>query len=220
MPSLNQIVEGLAEQAGKPFDIPFQTYMKMVVRNWTVTLTKRTLENKPLDRRFFITSLVVPISRVSEIECPITYGCRFRSTLQVPSPIRTNGVLFDFVGTPDFIQAYGQVQDWQRQFIAFNRITSHEINYIYRDKYLFIDGDKIEANYSYIGVQMIPANFEDLTPFQCTIDCNADDEEFPIAPDLLENVLQSIYATELKAYMASSDAQVQLDSDNKEKGKG
>lgn len=217
MLSLNQIVEGLAIQAGKPFDIPFQDYMKMVVRNWTITLTKRTLENKPLDRRFLITSLVVPISRVSEIECPISYGCRYRSTLTVPTPIRTNGVLFDFVGTPDFVQAYGQIQDWQRQFVKYNRITSHEINYIYRDKYLFIDGDKIEANQAYIGVQMIPANYEELNPFQCTINCDSDNEEFPIAPDLLENVLQSIYANELKAYMPSSDAKVEVDSNNKEK---
>lgn len=218
MPTLNQIVSGLAIEAGKPFDVPFKNYLKMIVRNWTVTLTKRTLERKPLDRRYLFSSIVMPISRVDAISCPISYGCRYRTVSQVPSLIRVNNIIFDFVGNPDFTQAYGQIQDWQRLYKKYNKYTSHEVDYIYKDGYIFLDGDKIEANQAYIGVQAVFSNYNDLKPFNCNTDCNYDDLPYPILSDLLEDVLQAIYTNELRAYIPSSSGEVHMDADNKESG--
>lgn len=216
MPTLNQIASGLAIQAGKPFDIPFQEYMKFIVKNWTLTLTKRSLEDKPLDRRFFQTSFVMQVATTSAINCPITYGCRIRTVAQVPTPLMVNNILFDFVGNADFTISYGQMQEWQLQYKKYNRYTKHDIDYIYKDGYIFLDGNKLDNDIKYIGIQGIFSDYSQVNSFKCLTTCPSDDDEFPIRPDLLENVLQSIYANELKAYFPSTDGTVQSDANTKE----
>ena len=116
MATLNEIVSILSERVGRPFDIPFQEELKVLVKLKSIRYTKDLLAKKPLDRRYFLQSFVAELVQVAEIDCPITYGCILRTKLKIPKPIRANNTIFDFVGTPDFVDFYGIGGGWKENF--------------------------------------------------------------------------------------------------------
>ncbi len=205
----NEAVSFLAERSGRTFDIPFQQELKVLFRITAVRYVKNSLEKKPLDRRFFLQSFVAPLKKVSAIECPIEWGCALRTVDKIPRPVRSNNVLFDFVGSADFVVSYGHGGDWKENYFKTNRYTGTKTRYMFRDQYLYISSE--DNGVEYIGIQGV---FEDPTlvnTFKCNeYGCVGDDEDYPIPADLFEPILRDIMQTKF-GNVPKNDGEIKVD---------
>jgi hypothetical protein len=195
MASLNQIIALLAERADREFSIPFQEEMKVLVNNWRSRLIANSLQKKPQDRKFFIQSIVVPLTNISKVTCPIVTGCVL-ITPYIPSPIRVNSIIFDFVGTPDFEIAFGQALDFQNYYLSFNKYIGSKGRYAWENNKLKIfNKTEMQA----VGIQGISGDYQAFKNLDCgsTPDCDPDDLPYPVSPELEELIISSILKEEL-----------------------
>lgn len=194
--SLNKIASILSERSGRTFDIPFQEEMKDVFIYWISTIRKQSLEKKPRDRRYMLQSLTMELEQVPQVECPIEYGCAVRTKLEVPTPLRGNGVLFDYVGNALFTQPFSYTAEEFEAFFSTNEYTGKKLRYSYRDNKLYIYNDK---KIKYIGVRGVFEDPRDLDGFKCNkTDCYSDDLDFPASADMIQQAISAILKTELR----------------------
>ncbi len=209
MPSINQIVSLLAERSGKTFDIPFQEELKVLIQVTANKFTKDSLTKRPQDRRLYLQSVVLEITHVNKIECPITYGCYLRTVEKVPLPLRSNGILFDYVGSADLEIPYANGGDWKETFFKFNRFTSRNPRIIYRDEYIFVSN--VNEDMKYIGLIYVPEDSAKLKGLKCNSseNCIDDDSDWLIPGDLVEPILTSCL-TKL-GYVPEKRSEVKVD---------
>lgn len=217
MATLNQIIGILSERVGRPFDVPFQEELKVIVKYWGIRLLKNSLNQKILDRKYFYTQIIVPIIKVNQVTCPVNYGCAWRSESKIPTPLRVNNVLFDYVGSADFSAPFAYRLNWQMSYMRESKFTSHFKSYYYADGYLWFN-DILGQQQA--GVLFIPADPNELITF-CRaggiINTCPDDEfdEYPLNPDLLQQLISSILKTELANMLQTGEEKVNMDADNK-----
>lgn len=211
MASLNQIVGILAERSGRTFDIPFQEELKVLVAITGAKFMKDSLTKKPLDRRYYLQSLVLPVERISKIQCPISYGCQLRTVDTIPTPLRTSGIIFDFVGSADMEIPFAHGGDWKETYFRHNKYTAKNSRYVYRDNHLFIKDD--EQAIEYIGIQYIPEDPLALRGLRCdnSSTCIDDDYTLLIPGDLLEPIVTSILTTKLGVMPPKDKTDVKVD---------
>ena len=194
--TLNEMVGILAERAGKTFDVPFQQELKAIAKAWSATILRQRLEKNHYDRKYFYQHLSIPVEQVSVLNCPIKYGCTFRSVNKVPKPLRSNGILFDFVGSADYTNPFTYRMEWTRQFFAHSKYTGSDSSYLYADGYLYFDN--ISALTKVIGLIGIFPNTDEVKNFICSdAPCITDDDELPYGEDIAQQVIQSILSVEL-----------------------
>lgn len=210
MASLNEVVSILAARSGRTFDVPFQEEMKVLVAVTGAKFMKDSLTKKPLDRRYYIQSVVLPLERVPKIECPIEYGCALRTTSLVPTPLRTGGVLFDYVGTPDMEIPFSHGGDWKETYFKYNKYTSQNTRYTLRDSRIYVE-DK-ERTLEYIGLQYIPENPLALRGLKCADGSCIDDDYILLIPgDLIDPIITSILTTKLGVIAPKDKTDVKVD---------
>lgn len=215
MATLNEIVSILSERVSRTFDVPFQEELKVLVKLKAIRYTKDLLTKKPLDRRYFLQSFVAKIIQIPEIECPIKYGCTLRTELKIPRPIRANNTIFDFVGTPDFVEIYGIGGEWKENFFKHNKYTSKKVRYLYKNDFIYIKDN--DNTIEYIGIQGIFEDFEKLAQFKCNeIDvCNTDNQEFPIDSSIVSIIITDLLANELRLMPINDNSEVQINGTTK-----
>jgi hypothetical protein len=209
MPSLNQSVSLLAERVGRPLDVPFQEELKVLIKSVGARFTKDALTKRPQDRKYFLQSFNAELIQVSLIDCPINYGCTLRTKLKVPKPLRSNAVLFDYVGSADFTSPFSPGGGWKETFFKHNKYTATKTRYLYKDQYIFIhDEDNV---IEYIGVEGIFEDFKALLPFKCNVKCDLDDdEEYPISADILDMVYISLLQNQLRVLPDNKNIEVKV----------
>ena len=213
MASLNEMIGILSERSKRTFDVPFQEELKVLVGIVGSKFMKDSLTKRIQDRKYFLQSVVLDVIRVDKIPCPISYGCNLRTEFQVPTPIRANGILFEYVGSADFEIPWGQGGDWKETFFKKNRYTADNIRYTFRDNYLFIS-DK-EQDIEYVGIQYIPANVLALRGLKCDANgtCYDDDTTYLIAEDLKEPIINNILTTKLGIILPKDKVEVNVDGE-------
>jgi hypothetical protein len=121
MASLNEIVSILSERAGKPFDVPFQEELKAMVTYWRARVIKNSLKNNPNNRKFMQQTIVAELEVVPLVECPVEFGCVLRTKCKIPMPIRTTGILFDYVGDATLDVAYTYTSEEFETYFSHNK---------------------------------------------------------------------------------------------------
>lgn len=198
--TLNEITQIITERAGRPFDQPFRLQVKDLVKLWRMRLMKESMERHPNDKKFFLQKFVAPLTEVDIVECPFSIDCNILRTGKLPKPIRTNS-LFDFVGTVDFSKTFTYSQPEVATYHNHAKWTGHLTRYSYVDNYIYIHNPPTNE-LEYIGIRGIFEDPAELQSFYCDSNadktCYTDDVEFPIPGDLIQPLIQSILATELK----------------------
>lgn len=199
MTSLNQIISILSERVGQPFNTALQDELKVIVNYKVANYFKQLLEKNPAQRKFFTKEIVVNLDKVDQSICPIdTIDCYFLKSIQkVPTPIRGNYALFDYVGTLDKQTAFGHSTPEYLYFIKYNKYTANLSRYYYSDQYIYILND---LNTPKIMVRGIWSDPRALQGFLCAdgSTCYTDDDNYPIPKDILQAIIRDTLSVELR----------------------
>lgn len=217
MASLNELAETLAEREGKQFDNPFLEEMKVLVHINRSKLARNTLERNRQDRVFFRQYFEVPMIPVNISELPGFPDMPvLRTECQIPSPLRANGIIFDYIGSPDKLTVF-QVFTEQHEIIPAldAEYTGHKPKALWLNNYIYAFNS---LTLPFIGGATV---FDDVRAIQnlkcnCGNDsCYNDDMEYPAPRDIQKDIIQSILAVELRQPTKDQTKQVQVDAPEK-----
>lgn len=199
MESLNQLAETLAERAGRQFDIPFQEEMKGLVGIWRSRLLRDSLERRKGDRMYFRQYLEVPLVQVNVSELP-GFPDRpvWRTETELPDPVRSNNIAFDYVGSPDKLSQIQLFTEQHEVIPALNaRYTGSRPKALWLNKFIYV----WNWRGPWLGVSSVYDNPEELAKFRCNCGediCFDHDKPYPVSGDLQQRIIQAILATELR----------------------
>ena len=195
---LKQITSLISERAGRQFDVPFQKEVEQMVHYWRAEFIRRTLNKDPSGRRFFLQAYRDTLKPASKQECG-GIDCNIsRTESTVPSPIRTTGPLFDYVGSVNGENAFGLVHTSYIQTMKYNRYTRKHPRYMYLNGYIFVINKADAQNIRIEGIFSDPTA---LASFSCTSGssaCYDENSEYPMPLDLAPLVINTILTNELK----------------------
>lgn len=217
MASLNELAEILAEREGKQFNTPFVREMKALIQVNRSKLVRNTLERNRQDRVFFRQYFEVPMIRVNISELPGFPDMPvLRSECTLPSPLRANGIIFDYLGSPDKLTTF-QVFTEQHEIIpALNApYTGKKPKALWLNNYIYVFNTLVLP---YVGGATVFDDPRVLIDFKCncgTTPCYNDDMEYPAPRDLQKDIIQSILAVELRGNTKEQTKQVQVDAPEK-----
>jgi len=211
--SLNEIVSVLSERANKPLDIPFQEELKAMVIYWGARVMKNSLKNNPNNRRFMQTSFVVPLEKVSLIDCPVEYGCELQTACDIPAPLRTHGILYDYVGLPTMDSPFAYTKEELEQYLSHGKYTGKNIRYTYKDNRIKLRNASFKT-IKYIGIRGIFPDPRKLADCLCNNKpCYSDDDVYPLPDDLVQEVIKAILTTELRMPNIEEAVEVDINKD-------
>jgi hypothetical protein len=217
MASLNELAEVLAERAGRQFSQPFNMEMKALIHLWRSRLTRDTLERNRQDRIFFRQWFEVPLELTNLSHFPGFPDIPvMRSVCKVPNPLRANGIVFDYIGSPDRMSQF-QVFTEQHELIpALNaRYTGRKIKVLYMEERLYV------FNTLVLPVLLGASVFDDVMAVEkygCNCNkslCYDDDCEYPVPREIQQKIIQSIMTVELRIPPKPEDKLVNEDEPQK-----
>jgi hypothetical protein len=198
-PSLNQLISTLSDRVGQPFNVPLQEELKVILNYKRENYLQQFLERHPEQRAFFQQKVEVPLIPVPQPECDTPKHCvALRSKCEVPPPVRVSQITFDFVGTADFRDGYGQLAPEFLQFHLNARFTYSRPKWFYQDDHIWIYNNRVLDR---IGLRGVFRNPEDVN--QCLCDaaletCYDDDQPWPVAGDLINAIMRDVLNVELR----------------------
>tara|TARA_R100001086_G_scaffold240206_2_gene166106 strand:- start:87 stop:785 length:699 start_codon:yes stop_codon:yes gene_type:complete len=223
--SLNEMVGILSDRVGKPFSIPLQRELKVIMTYKRVAFMKRSLEKNPSQRRFYTQSFVVKLTEVDdyaaiEAACAAqNYSpgneCKFMETnCEVPQPIRSSTILFDYVGTPNFRDGYAPAAPDFAEVMSHNKYTGTRPKWSYYDKKIKIYNN---FNLKFIGVRGVFEYPEDINKCNCADSapslCYDDDQPFPAPQDLINDIMRDTLSVELRNMFPDMVGEVEMDKE-------
>ena len=210
--SLNEIVSMLSERVGQPFNKSLQEELKVVINYKTSSFFKRLLEQNPGQRRFFLKDFSAQLTKVDKADCPVNIGCDvLRTVYEVPTPLRNNLNIFDFVGTVNKMTGFTYSSPDQLPFLKHSKYTADLPKYFYIDKYIYIYNN---LDLEWINIRGIFPDQRQLTNFLCNgAACYTDDDQFDMPEDMLNDVIRDILSIELRN-MFPEQGEVKLDEQN------
>jgi len=197
-PSLNEIVSSLSNRVGQPFNVPLQEELKLVVNYKRANYTQQFLEKHPDQRRFFQQTFTVDLEEIDPGDCEIpSVGCKvLRSKCEVPMPIRSSYTLFDFVGTANWLIAYGEIKPEFNIYTKHNRFTKNHPKWAFINKKIYVFNDLAIKK---LGMRGIFADPNQVNSCCSTGKCYSDDDAYPITIDILNSIVRDILNTELRS---------------------
>jgi hypothetical protein len=195
--SLAQIVSLISDTVGQPFNIPLQEKLKVIVAYKRANYLQQSLEKHPEQRKFFQQSFTTKLTQVAAGDCVIpNVTCPIlKSVCSIPYPLRSSWSMFDYVGTPDWTTAWGEIVPEFNNLRSYNRYTKD------LTKWCFINGDLYVFNnlrLKMIGIRGIFSDPYAINTCCSTGNCFTDDTPFPMPADLINAMIRDILNTELK----------------------
>lgn len=218
--SLNEMVSVLADRVGKPFSIPLQNELKVILKYKRVMFMKRSLDKHPDQRKFYLQSFVVKLVEGSDydaicgVDGDIDPGeCQFMQTnCTLPQPIRSTAVLFDYIGAPNFRKAYTPTSPEFLDMLCHSKYTGGTAKWYYVD-----DKIRVYNNFQtkYIGVRGVFEYPEDINTCNCPTAgaslCYDDDQPFPAPQDLINDIMKDTLSVELRSMFPHLEGEVLVD---------
>lgn len=221
--SLNQLVSILSDRVGKPFNVPLQRELKEIIKYKRVNYMQQFLEKHPEQRRFFTQEFVAKLEKVpanraicglssSSKDCPI-----MATVCEIPQPIRNTMTLFDYVGEPSFMHAYGEAKPEYLKLNSYNKYTSRAPKWFYSDNKIVVYKD---LTTKYVAVRGVFEYPEDINACLCDgKPCFDDDSPFPAPGDLINAIMRDILNVELRNMFPNFGEVVIDDKQPQETGK-
>ena len=196
MASLNQIAERIAYTLGEPLNIVLKENIKFSIKYWRALLYRRDIATNGQSDEF-LQKFHAPLTKVDKADdCAFTLDCTIlRTTNKVPKPVRLKtDVLFKFVGTADG-KAFDYTEYEEVQFRCENKYTGKSIIYSYINDYLYIfNATKLKK----LAIQAVFANPEEINICATSDTCYSDDDKYPIADDMIGDIINGILSKEFK----------------------
>lgn len=192
--TFNELAVLIAEPLERPLDVSFREQLKARIRYWRSRLLKNTLDKKPSDRKFFTQPITVQMEEVDAAQCNISLNCKvLRSKVKIPSMIRANSILFDFIGSAEGSNPYRLTPRWQMYYFLQDKYAPKVTTYIaFEDGYLIIPYSPLVQYVRIEGIFEDPEEAAAVTCSSTTADCNFDESEYPIPGDIAQLIVQSI----------------------------
>lgn len=215
--SLTQMVELLADMAGRPFDVPLQEELKVIFNYKRADWMQKVIEKYPAQRRMFMRYITDELVDVDRAECPApSTGCTVRRTTnQIPIPLRTSYTFFDYVGDTDKLDGYTYVTPDQLLYMVNygSKYTKDRPKYFYANGYVYIYNDNFIDNITIGGIW---PDQRQLNTFKCDDQpCYTDDDQYDIPDDILNLMVQDTLKNELRLLMNPDKTEVTL-TENKQ----
>lgn len=194
MLTFNDIAVLIAEPLQRPLDVSFREQLKSRVKYWRSRLLKNSLDKKPSDRKFFTQPLTVEMEEVDAAQCSINLECKvLRSKVKIPTILRANSILFDFIGSVEGSNPFRITPRWQMYYFLKDKYASKVTNYVsYEDGYLIIPYSPLTQFVRVEGIFDDPEEVAALNCVSSTADCNFDEQDYPIPGDVAQLIVQSI----------------------------
>jgi len=198
----NEITTVLSQKAGKVFDLPFKLILMEKVKALRSLLMKQTLEKTPADRKFFRSTIYLKLTETNSVPCAVPVNCKVYVTDKLPTPLRANSILFDYVGAVDAHNPFKETHPGMIQFVNSGKYSKNLVPFLYSDNRIFL-----LENVPMIRVDLIPDDPMELADFKCTTDednCDVWNTEYPLSKEILALILQMI-TEELKSLDSQED---------------
>ncbi len=213
----NEISELLAERAGRQLDTPFNEEMKVLVDVWYSRLRRDTLEQNKRDRKFFKQYTEVGVEPINISTWPGFPDIRVvRTKCVIPTPLRANGILFDYVGSVDKLTSFGKIYSELHELRAAldGKYTGSQPKALWLNEYLWIFN---ALDLPAIGIDGIYDDIREANSFRCgcgCAECADDDVEYPGPRDLQQKIIQAILGTELKERGIPDTKTIEVDANS------
>lgn len=196
--SLNEIISVLASRTGVKFSRPLMEELKTIVNYKRANYTQQFLEKHPEQRRFFQQSFTTDLEKVApgdcnmpDLECDV-----LRTKCDIPTPIRSSITLFDFVGSGDWKQSWGETRPEFNSLNKYNKYTSKKTKWFFLNNKIYLFNNLTHKKLSVRSVFTDPYMIN-----SCCSDpqkCFTDDSPYPIAADILNAIMRDILNVELR----------------------
>ena len=203
--TLNQIVGILSDRVGQPFNTALIEQLKVIVNYKRANYMKQLLDRNPSQRKFFVQEFSVELQKTDKALCPFNaIDCFFLvSKVDIPTPIRGNYALFDYVGTLDRLIAFTYMSPEHLEFNAYNRYTANRPRYYYADKKLYILNNLDLTEVVIRGIFSDPRALEgfickDAAGNLVATTCLTDDDPYPAPEDIIQAIIRDILQVELR----------------------
>lgn len=218
MATFNELAVLIAEPLKRHLDEPFKAQLKARIKYWRSKLLRDTLNRNPKDRAFFIQYITVPMEQALAVECGIALDCRLtRSKVELPTLVRANNVLFDYVGAADGSNPFKYVPRYLLSYyLAATYAPLVSTYYAYENSRILTP--KSPA-LKYVMVGGIFDDPEEAHRLQCGSgeDCNFDEAEYPVSGELAQQIVQYILQVDFQRADPSDDkTEVHVDDKDKQ----
>jgi hypothetical protein len=212
--SLNQLVQLTSSLAGQPFSVPVQEQLKVIYNYKRADWLQKILDKHPEQRKYFLKTIEDSLVDVDEAECSVKINCTVKRTAnKIPAPVRTTETLFDYVGDPDKLDGYTYTTPEQLYYILKHgsKYTKDRPKYFYANEYIYIYNESSLEN---IGIRGIWADQRQLSTFKCNdVACYTDDDQYDVADDIVNTMVQDVLKNELKLLTIPSKNEVKIDTE-------
>lgn len=192
MATLNKLAYNIASSFDRDSDFLFIERIKDLIINTRNLFVHRETDKYGVNERY-IQSYVAELTSVNA-SMDSTINSRYtllRTTNKIPNPIRyQSDVPFVFVGSLDRMIGFRNIKPYIMKSSRSLRLIGSAICYFYTDGYVYIwNNTKLES-------VLIEAIYEDLDVTKDSNDitglCYKDDMEFPLAGDMLNDVIKEV----------------------------
>lgn len=192
MATLNKLAYQVASSFDRGEDLLFLERVKDLIINTRNQFVHRETDKYGVNERY-IQPYVAELELVNaSVDSTITSRYQILKTVnKIPAPIRFNSdVPFVFVGSVDRTIPFRYIKPYIIKFTRYLKYIGNAICYFYTNEYIYI------WNNTKLDRILIEAIYEELDVTQSTTDptglCYRNDMEFPLAGDMLNDVIKEV----------------------------
>jgi len=188
----NELTDILAMEIGSVNDWAFKRSVLARANATRAQLMKRTLEKTPQDRSVFTQAITVDMENFNFIDGTGLECVQSRSVCDIPVPLRSNSIVFDYVGSVDGSHAYRETNIGMSQFLKAGRMGAKLIPYRYMDPRLYIEHPNV-ARVLIVGIFADPEEIYNLNAkLSACKDCDFWEARYPCSEDILDIIIKDI----------------------------
>lgn len=215
--TLNEISTLIASRFDRQLDDGFKAILIDMIHYWRARLLRQTLEKNPVERRWFVQTLELPMTAVNQIDSNVFFD-KYKiaeTSNNIPYPIRANNILFDYCGSVDGMNAFQYTQTPFLKYLRYNKYQWQFTRYVYENNVIRIYGNK---DIPVIRVDGIFENPQYVYEFVAGIKDKsyiffANEYKYPCSLDVIQAIVQNIISVDFGRGSLPEDEQIDLNED-------
>lgn len=217
--TLNEATTLLALQLGKELDTPFKLSLAERIQVWRSRLIKNSLDKNPQERKFFRQIIFVAMEPSTDSACCASFpGCPVAQTvLNIPAPLRANGILFDYVGGINGMNPFQESTGGFLAYMAEGKYSQNITRYTWASPRIAVFGN---PNLPVVRIEGIFDDPEAAAKLNCTMgnqaDCDFWNKEYPVTGDIMQLIIQSIISIDYQAAVRPQEKDIPVAKENGE----
>lgn len=196
MPSLKQIMDEIAYDAGRPHDHMLKQKIRVAaIANRGLLMRREYDKHGIISPAYAHAVKCIPTIQVDQTECcDIDTGCKIVRTVdKLPSLVETGDILgYLYVGSPDWKKAFGYILPHEIPFIKHRELSRKDTFYTSINNYIYIVNNPSIESITVRGQFSDPTELKDIS--DCTsLPCFDEDQSVFIPDHLYDPIKKMIY---------------------------